>query len=49
MKLKKNTFVKAYAYFKDQLYLAQKKEDNDVIVEYYRETIYNLFNRYYSK
>jgi Zn-dependent peptidase ImmA (M78 family) len=49
MKLKKNTFVKAYAYFKDQSALAQKKEDNDEIVEYYRETIYNLFDRYYSQ
>lgn len=47
--MEQETFVKAYSYFKDQLALAQKKEDNDVIVEYYRETIYNLFNRYYSK
>lgn len=47
--MEQETFVKAYAYFKDQLALAQKKEDNDEIVEYYRETIYNLFNRYYSQ
>jgi hypothetical protein len=32
--MEQETFVKAYSYFKDQLALAQKKEDNDEIVEY---------------
>lgn len=49
MKLQERTFVKAYAYFKDQLELAKKKEDNDEVIAYYRETIYDLFNRYYSQ
>ena len=49
MKLQERTFVKAYAYFKDQLELAQRKEDNDDIVAYYEQTIDHLFTRYYSQ
>ena len=49
MKLKKNTFVKAYAYFKDQLALAQKKEDNDDVIMYYNSQIDSLMTRYYSQ
>jgi hypothetical protein len=49
MKLKKNTFVKAYAYFKDQLALAQKKEDNDDVIMYYNSQIDTLMTRYYSQ
>ena len=47
MKLKKNTFVRAYAYFKDQLALAQKKEDNDDVIMYYNSQIDTLMTRYY--
>ena len=49
MKLKKNTFVKAYAYFKDQLALAQEKEDNDDVIRYYNSQIDSLMTRYYSQ
>jgi hypothetical protein len=49
MKLKKNTFVRAYAYFKDQLALAQKKEDNDDVIMYYNSQIDTLMTRYYSQ
>ena len=49
MKLKKNTFVKAYAYFKDQLALAQQKEDNDDVIMYYNSQIDTLMTRYYSQ
>jgi hypothetical protein len=49
MKLKKNTFVKAYAYFKDQLALAQQKEDNDNVIMYYNSQIDSLMTRYYSQ
>jgi len=49
MKLKKNTFVKAYAYFKDQLALAQQKEDNDDVIMYYNSQIDSLMTRYYSQ
>lgn len=49
MKLKKNTFVRAYAYFKDQLALAQKKEDNDDMIMYYNQQIDTLMTRYYSQ
>ena len=49
MKLKKNTFVKAYAYFKDQLALAQEKEDNDDVIRYYNRQIDTLMIRYYSQ
>jgi len=49
MKLKKNTFVRAYAYFKDQLALAQKKEDNDYVIMYYNQQIDSLMTRYYSQ
>ena len=49
MKLKKNTFVKAYDYFKDQLALAQKKEDNDDVIMYYNSQIDSLMTRYYSQ
>ena len=49
MRLKKNTFVRAYAYFKDQLALAQKKEDNDDVIMYYNSQIDTLMTRYYSQ
>jgi len=49
MKLKKNTFVKAYAYFKDQSALAQQKEDNDDMIMYYNQQIDTLMTRYYSQ
>jgi hypothetical protein len=49
MKLKKNTFAKAYAYFKDQLALAQQKEDNDDVIMYYNSQIDTLMTRYYSQ
>ncbi len=49
MKLKKNTFVRAYAYFKDQLALAQEKEDNDDVIMYYSRQIDTLMTRYYSQ
>lgn len=49
MKLKKNTFVRAYAYFKDQLALAQQKEDNDDVIMYYNSQIDSLMTRYYSQ
>jgi hypothetical protein len=49
MKLKKKTFVKAYAYFKDQLDLAQQKEDNDDMIMYYNQQIDTLMTRYYSQ
>ncbi len=49
MKLSKKTFVRAYAYFKDQLALAQKKEDNDDMIMYYNQQIDTLMTRYYSQ
>jgi hypothetical protein len=49
MILKKNTFVRAYAYFKDQLALAQEKEDNDNVIMYYNRQIDTLMTRYYSQ
>ena len=49
MRLKKNTFVRAYAYFKDQLALAQQKEDNDDVIMYYNRQIDTLMTRYYSQ
>lgn len=49
MKIKQSTFVKAYAYFKDQLDLAIKKENNDKIVRYYENQINSIFTRYYSQ
>lgn len=49
MRLKKNTFVRAYAYFKDQLALAQEKEDNDDVIMYYNSQIDSLMTRYYSQ
>lgn len=49
MKLNKDTFVRAYAYFKDQLDLAQKKEDNDDMIMYYNQQIDTLMTRYYSQ
>jgi len=47
--LSEETYVRAYEYFKDQLYWALKKEDNDDVISYYREQIYNLMDRYYSQ
>ena len=49
MKLSKKTFVKAYAYFKDQLRLAKQKEDNDDVIMYYNRQIDSLMTRYYSQ
>lgn len=49
MKIRTSTFIKSYAYFKDQLDLAQKKEDNEDVVKYYERTIDQLFTRYYSQ
>lgn len=49
MRLKKNTFVRAYAYFKDQLALAQDKQDNDDVINYYNAQIDTLMTRYYSQ
>ena len=47
MRIRKETFVKAYAYFKDQLALAQQKEDNDDVISYYNYQIDMLLTRYY--
>lgn len=49
MKLSKKTFVKAYDYFKDQLHLAQQKQDNDDVISYYNYQIDMLLTRYYSQ
>lgn len=49
MRIRKETFVKAYAYFKDQLALAQQKEDNDDVISYYNYQIDMLLTRYYSQ
>ncbi len=49
MALSKDVFVRSYAYFKDQLALAQQKEDNDDIVRYYNSQIDTLMTRYYSQ
>lgn len=47
--LSKEIYTKAYSYFQDQLSWAKKKEDNDAVISYYREQIYNLMDRYYSQ
>lgn len=49
MEIQTETFVRAYAYFKDQLALAQEKEDNDDVIMYYNRQIDTLMTRYYSQ
>lgn len=49
MKIRKSTVIKSYAYLKDQLDLARKKDDNESVVNYYERTIEQLLTRYYSQ
>ena len=49
VRITKETFVRAYAYFKDQLHWAQQKEDNDDVISYYNYQIDMLLTRYYSQ